>query len=172
MTTDSFPQATPPAMLTIADPDAMHAFGARLAAQLRAGDVLVLTGELGAGKTTFTRGLGEALGVRGAVTSPTFVLARTHPREAGVPLVHVDAYRLSDAAELDDLDLDLAASITVIEWGAGLVEAICDEWLEVVIERPVGGTEADDPDADVAEPRIVRFRAVGPRGTELLRAIA
>ncbi len=171
----------PPA-LTIADPEAMHAFGARVAAQLRAGDVLVLTGELGAGKTTFTRGLGEALGVRGAVTSPTFVLARTHPREAGAPLVHVDAYRLSDAAELDDLDLDLAASITVIEWGAGLVDAICDEWLELVIERPVGGgagvgdaprasDEDIDPDAELAEPRIVRFRAVGPRGAELLDAI-
>ncbi|MFN3707673.1 tRNA (adenosine(37)-N6)-threonylcarbamoyltransferase complex ATPase subunit type 1 TsaE [Microcella sp.] len=158
--------------VTIADPEAMHAFGARVAAQLRAGDVLVLTGELGAGKTTFTRGLGEALGVRGAVTSPTFVLARTHPREAGPPLVHVDAYRLADAAELDDLDLDLAASITVIEWGAGLVEAICDDWLELVIERPVGGAGAADPDADVSEPRTVRFRAVGSRGAELLGAIA
>jgi tRNA threonylcarbamoyladenosine biosynthesis protein TsaE len=171
MTTDSSPQATPSAALTIADPDEMHAFGARVAAQLRASDVLVLTGELGAGKTTLTRGLGEALGVRGAVTSPTFVLARTHPREAGPPLVHVDAYRLSDAAELDDLDLDLAGSITVIEWGAGLVDAICDEWLELVIERPVGGAKADDPDADLAEPRIVRFRAVGSRGAELLAQI-
>lgn len=182
MRTPDTPDTSAP--LTIADPDAMYAFGARLAAQLRAGDVLVLTGELGAGKTTFTRGLGEALGVRGAVTSPTFVLARTHPREAGAPLVHVDAYRLSDAAELDDLDLDLAASITVIEWGAGLVDAICDEWLELVIERPIGaGRGADDaqrasasdedsePDADVAEPRIVRFRPVGPRGAELLSGI-
>lgn len=170
--------------LTIADPDAMQALGARLAHLLRAGDVVVLTGELGAGKTTFTRGLGEALGVRGAVTSPTFVLARTHPRTEGAPLVHVDAYRLSDAAELDDLDLDLPGSITVIEWGAGLVDAIADDWLELVIERPVGGARGavdagrasgdlgdDDPDADVAEPRIVRLRAAGPRGAELLSGI-
>ena len=86
--------------LTIDTPEAMAAFGARVGRQLRAGDIVALDGELGAGKTTFTRGLGEALGVRGAVTSPTFVLARTHPRAAGLPpLVHVDAYRLSSAAE-------------------------------------------------------------------------
>ena len=158
--------------LTVADPDAMHALAARVATQLRAGDLLVLTGELGAGKTTFTRGLGEALGVRGAVTSPTFVLARTHPRASGAPLVHVDAYRLTDAAELDDLDLDLAASITVIEWGAGLVDAIADDWLEIVITRPPSAADVNDPDEELAEPRTLRFRAVGARGTELLAAIA
>lgn len=160
------------ATLTIADPDAMHAFAAQVAAALRTGDLLVLTGDLGAGKTTFTRGLGEALGVRGAVTSPTFVLARTHPRASGAPLVHVDAYRLTDAAELDDLDLDLAGSITVIEWGAGLVEAIADEWLELVIERPAASAGSDDPDDDVAEPRTVRLTAVGERGRQLLAEIA
>ena len=100
--------------LRIGDPEAMAGLGATIAAQLRAGDVVLLTGELGAGKTTLTRGLGAALGVRGTVTSPTFVLARTHPRPGGAPLVHVDAYRLRDAAELDDLDIDFAGSIVVV----------------------------------------------------------
>ena len=91
--------------------------------QLRAGDLVALNGELGAGKTTMTRGLGAALGVRGAVTSPTFVLARTHPRlDGGAPLVHVDAYRLSSPAELDDLDIDYPASIVVVEWAAGMLD--------------------------------------------------
>lgn len=166
--------------LTIADPEAMERFGALVAAQLRAGDVLVLTGELGAGKTTFTRGLGEALGVRGNVTSPTFVLARTHPRVEGPPLVHVDAYRLTDAAEVDDLDLDLAGSITVVEWGAGMVDAIAEEWLELIIERPTGAGAADpsassggdlDADAELIEPRAVRMHSVGARGAELARLI-
>ena len=91
-----------------------------IAGQLVAGDLIALDGELGAGKTTLTRGIGAALGVRGAVTSPTFVLARTHPRaDGGAPLVHVDAYRLSSAAELDDLDIDFEASIVVVEWAKG-----------------------------------------------------
>jgi tRNA threonylcarbamoyl adenosine modification protein YjeE len=102
----------------IPDPDAMHALGQELAGLLRAGDLMVLTGPLGAGKTTFTRGLGEGLRVRGPVTSPTFVLARTHPSTVGgPPLVHVDAYRLASAMELDDLDIDFARSIVVVEWG-------------------------------------------------------
>ncbi|GGF20107.1 alanine racemase [Subtercola lobariae] len=135
----------------IGDPDAMHQFGVDFARRLRAGDVLVLTGELGAGKTTFTRGLGAGLGVRGSVTSPTFVLARTHPNAAtGVPLVHVDAYRLASAAELDDLDIDFAGSIVVVEWGSGMVESIVDDYLELVIERPrgevaVGAAAPDEP---------------------------
>ena len=110
--------------MRIETPEAMALLGARIAAELRAGDLVLLNGELGAGKTTLTRGIGEALGVRGAVTSPTFVLARTHPRSeptAGdAPLVHVDAYRLGSAMELDDLDIDFPASIVVVEWGAGL----------------------------------------------------
>ncbi len=125
-------------ILTIETPEQMAALGARLAAELRAGDLVALNGALGAGKTTFTRGLGEALGVRGAVTSPTFVLARTHPRESGVPLVHVDAYRLRSAMELDDLDIDFERSIVVVEWGAGLLDGITENWLEVDIVRPVG----------------------------------
>ena len=132
----------------IDDPDAMHAFGVEFAGRLAAGDVLVLTGELGAGKTTFARGLGEGLGVRGAVTSPTFVLARTHPNAAtGVALVHVDAYRLGSAAELDDLDIDFDTSIVVVEWGSGMIENLVDGYLELVIERPRG---ADDSPSDRA----------------------
>ncbi len=154
-----------PVTLTVADPDAMAALGARVAAQLRAGDVVLLTGELGAGKTTLTRGLGEALGVRGTVTSPTFVLARTHPRSAGPPLVHVDAYRLRDAVELDDLDLDFAESIVVVEWGAGLLEHLVDEWLAITIDRPTGSGRVDGDSA--VEPRRVTITGVGERWANL-----
>ncbi len=127
----------------VSDPDAMGALGARLGRVLRAGDLVILTGPLGAGKTTLTRGIGEGLGVRGPVQSPTFVLARTHPSlVGGAPLVHVDAYRLDGPDELDDLDLDFEGSVVVAEWGAGIVDTRTD-WIEIVIERPVG---ADDPD--------------------------
>ena len=111
-------------------------FGRRLGALLRGGDVLVLTGDLGAGKTTLTQGIAEGLGVRGPITSPTFVIARVHPSLVGGPLlVHVDAYRLGSALELDDLDLDadLDASVTVVEWGAGLAEQLSDTRLELTI---------------------------------------
>jgi tRNA threonylcarbamoyladenosine biosynthesis protein TsaE len=127
--------------LTVADADAMEALGRRVSGLLRAGDLLVLTGPLGAGKTTFTRGLGEGLEVRGQVASPTFVLARTHPTASGTPLVHVDAYRLSGEAELDDLDLDFEGSIVVVEWGAGLLDGVAESWLDIVIERPTGAAE-------------------------------
>ncbi len=150
--------------LTIATPDEMAELGARLAAELRAGDLLALNGELGAGKTTLTRGLGAALGVRGTVTSPTFVLARTHQRvSGGAPLVHVDAYRLSSPAELDDLDIDYAASIVVVEWAAGMLDGITDDWLEVTIARPVGGGLDASDDEDDAEPREVTITGHGDR---------
>lgn len=111
------------------------ALGGELARTLQTGDLIVLTGPLGAGKTTLTRSLGAALGVIGTVTSPTFVIARTHHRPDNQPaLVHVDAYRLGSAAELDDLDLDLAGSITVIEWGAGLVDGASESWLELELD--------------------------------------
>jgi len=144
--------------LVVPDAESMEALGARLAAVLRAGDLVLLNGELGAGKTTLTRGLGAALGARGAVTSPTFVLARTHPTASGAPLVHVDAYRLGSAAEVDDLDLDLAGSITVVEWGAGKLDGAVDAWLELDIVRPLGG----DPAADDA-PRHIRLTPHGAR---------
>lgn len=144
--------------LVIPDGDAMEALGARVAPQLLAGDLLLLDGELGAGKTTFTRGLGAALGARGAITSPTFVLARTHPTASGVPLVHVDAYRLSTAAEVEDLDLDWDGAIVVVEWGSGKLDAVAESFLRVAIERPIGG----DPLAEDA-PRTVRIEGIGPR---------
>jgi tRNA threonylcarbamoyladenosine biosynthesis protein TsaE len=119
----------------LAEADDTRRLGAALAQRLRAGDLVVLTGPLGAGKTALTQGIGAGLGVTG-VTSPTFVLAREH-RGGRLPLVHVDAYRIGSALELDDLDLDsdLADSVTVVEWGAGLVEALAESWLEVLLER-------------------------------------
>ncbi len=147
--------------MIVESPEAMGALGALVARQLRAGDLVMLNGELGAGKTTFTRGLGEQLGVRGAVTSPTFVLARTHPAEPA-PLVHVDAYRLGSAMELDDLDIDYAGSIVVVEWGAGLLDGVAESWLELDIDRPHGG----DPEAEV-EPRTVTITGHGPRWAEM-----
>lgn len=121
----------------LATADDTRAFGERLGSRLRAGDLVILTGGLGAGKTTLTQGLAEGLGVRGPITSPTFVIARVHPSLVGGPaLVHVDAYRLGGFAELDDLDLDadLEASVTVVEWGHGLAEDLSDDRLEVVLE--------------------------------------
>ncbi|MCU1529821.1 MAG: tRNA threonylcarbamoyladenosine biosynthesis protein TsaE [Frondihabitans sp.] len=166
--------------LTVASSSAMEELGLALAGLLRAGDLVVLTGPLGAGKTTLTRGIGRGLGVRGQVASPTFVLARTHPSLAadGVPLVHVDAYRLGFAAELDDLDLDYAPSVVVVEWGEGLLDGVAESWLDVRIERPVGGGAGGDDGSDVAtdvatdvgseageadEPRVVTLDAHGPR---------
>ena len=113
-----------------------QALGAELAGILRAGDLVVLVGPLGAGKTALTQGIGAALGVREPVTSPTFVIARVH-RGGRVPLVHVDAYRLGSGADVDDLDLDASAeeSVTVVEWGQGLVEQLADEHLEVRLDR-------------------------------------
>ncbi|MBK5238124.1 MAG: tRNA (adenosine(37)-N6)-threonylcarbamoyltransferase complex ATPase subunit type 1 TsaE [Actinomycetales bacterium] len=141
----------------------MNELGQEIGRSLRAGDVLVLTGPLGAGKTTLTRGIGEGLGVRGPVTSPTFVLARTHPSvTGGPPLVHVDAYRLASALELDDLDIDFAHSAVVVEWGAGMLEGVTESWLEVLIVRPVGGSE-NDLDDDLVEPRTVSIEGHGPR---------
>jgi len=130
--------------LTVTSPDQMRELGRRLAKLLRAGDLVMLTGELGAGKTTLTRGLGEGLDVRGAVTSPTFVIARVHPSLGdGPPLVHVDAYRLSGGLdEMEDLDLDVSLpdSVIVVEWGEGKVEELTDDRLHVVIHRAVGDT--------------------------------
>jgi tRNA threonylcarbamoyladenosine biosynthesis protein TsaE len=136
-------------------------FGRRLGALLRGGDVLVLTGDLGAGKTTLTQGIAEGLGVRGPITSPTFVIARVHPSLVGGPaLVHVDAYRLGSAIELDDLDLDadLDASVTIVEWGAGLAEQLSDERLELTITGE-----------DVRTAHLV---GVGERWDALLDAVA
>ncbi|MFL6101667.1 MAG: tRNA (adenosine(37)-N6)-threonylcarbamoyltransferase complex ATPase subunit type 1 TsaE [Actinomycetales bacterium] len=145
--------------------EAMVGLGRVLAAALRPGDLLVLSGDLGAGKTTLTRGIGEGLGVRGAVTSPTFVIARVHPAPPGhPPLVHVDAYRLSSLAELDDLDLDAAQedSVTVVEWGTGLAEDLAEARLELDLTR-LKGTRGREPGSGAGEGRVVRWRAVGER---------
>jgi tRNA threonylcarbamoyladenosine biosynthesis protein TsaE len=132
--------------------------GVRLAGLLRPGDLVVLSGDLGAGKTTLTQGLGEGLQVRGAVTSPTFVISRVHPSTVGGPaLVHVDAYRLAGLAELDDLDLDtsLDAAVTVVEWGTGVAEALAEDRLEIEILR----AHADE----AGEARTLRLTGVGSR---------
>ncbi len=139
------------------DPDEMRDLGRRVAGRLRAGDLVLLTGDLGAGKTTFTQGLGAGLGVEGRVTSPTFIIAREHPAAPGrPPLVHVDAYRLGSTAELDDLDLDTALdeAVTVVEWGEGIAEGLAESRLEVRISR---GDSTED------ESRTVRVTGVGPR---------
>ncbi len=139
----------------------MRALGERLARQLRAGDLVVLSGGLGAGKTTLAQGIGRGLGVRAPVLSPTFVIARVH-RDGRVPVVHVDAYRLSSVAEVDDLDLDasLEESVTLVEWGEGLVEDLSGDRLEVRITR---GEDPDDDD----ETRWVDLVGVGERWAQL-----
>jgi tRNA threonylcarbamoyladenosine biosynthesis protein TsaE len=179
--------------LTVATAAQMRSLGRSLATVLRAGDLVLLSGGLGAGKTTLTKGIGDGLGVRGPITSPTFVIARVHPslesaaatRQLRPALVHADAYRLGSVLELDDLDLDTdtAASVTVVEWGGGLAEALATDRLEItitpaeadaavvgdpVVEDPVDGGngagragDPDDPTVDV--PRTVRISAVGER---------
>lgn len=170
-------EMTPGISVDLATADDMVRAGELVGGQLVAGDVLVLTGPLGAGKTTFARGLGSALGVRGPVTSPTFVLARTHPSLVGGPeLIHVDAYRLGDPAELDDLGLDLAASVTVVEWGSEAVPLITDRWLEATIDRATASSLTasdardgldendqgdDDEDNEPIDPRRLTLTAIG-----------
>jgi tRNA threonylcarbamoyladenosine biosynthesis protein TsaE len=176
-----------------------HTLAAALGAVLETGDLLILTGELGAGKTTFTQGLGEGLGVRSGIISPTFVLVRIHPnlpegpRPGGPDLVHVDAYRLESAAEIDDIDLEntMDSAVTVVEWGRDRVEHLSDSRLEVELHRTRGGTAGtaapgtDAPGAAAApadpaappgvldfdtddddEPRTVVIRGFGPRWAE------
>nr|WP_106402527.1 tRNA (adenosine(37)-N6)-threonylcarbamoyltransferase complex ATPase subunit type 1 TsaE [Actinocorallia populi] len=124
----------------------MHRFGRELAGRLRPGDLVVLSGGLGAGKTTLTQGIGAGLDVRGPITSPTFVIARVHPSLSGGPaLVHVDAYRLGGLAEVDDLDLDasLEEAVTVVEWGEGMVEELAEDRLEIRLERAGGDEERE-----------------------------
>lgn len=148
-----------PAVVTVPTGEAMQELGERLAGLLRAGDLLIASGDLGAGKTTLTQGLGRGLDTAGPVISPTFVLSRIHaPRGAGPALVHVDAYRLRGADELDDLDLDatLAEAVTVVEWGAGLAEGLAADRLEIDIAVRPG--PADGP-----ETRLVALHGVGAR---------
>jgi tRNA threonylcarbamoyl adenosine modification protein YjeE len=170
-------------LVLVSTADQMRDLGRRLARLLRAGDLVVLSGPLGAGKTTLAQGIGTGLGVRGPVTSPTFVIARVHPNlGTGPDLVHADAYRLGSRAEVDDLDLDadLAAAVTVVEWGEGLVEGLADSCLQLAIEPAVlaieqegtgppaeiaGGEEAELA-AELDLPRTVQVRAFGHRWLE------
>ena len=142
-------------------PEDTRALGAELAGLPRPGDLVVLVGPLGAGKTALTQGIGAGLGVAEPVTSPTFVIARVH-RDGRIPLVHVDAYRLGSVADVDDLDLDAstAESVTVVEWGQGLVEQLAEEHLEVQLDRR---------DDDVRTARLVPH---GPGWEERLAAAA
>ncbi|MDR1768536.1 MAG: tRNA (adenosine(37)-N6)-threonylcarbamoyltransferase complex ATPase subunit type 1 TsaE [Propionibacteriaceae bacterium] len=141
--------------------DDMRALGVRLASVAAAGDLIIMTGELGAGKTTLTQGLGEGLGVEGPVLSPTFVLSRVHPSPGGGPaLVHVDAYRLGGADELEDLDAAQDDAVTVVEWGAGMAEGLSDQRLEIEIRRSAG----DDG-------RVVYLSGIGRRWDGLRREL-
>lgn len=126
-------------MITLDTPADTHRLGVALGRRLRAGDLVILSGALGAGKTALTKGIAEGMGVTGLVASPTFVLARVHrpATTGGTTLVHVDAYRLGGALELDDLDLDtdLTAAAVVIEWGAGVAEQLADDRLTIELTR-------------------------------------
>lgn len=121
--------------LIIEDERQMQVFGQKLAGLLSKGDMVLLNGSLGAGKTTMTRGIGKGLNAKGTIQSPTFVLARTHETESGIPFVHVDAYRLGSAVELDDLDIDFENSIVVIEWPRDFTQGVSENWLEVELIR-------------------------------------
>lgn len=175
--------------LTVATAAQMRSLGRSLATVLRPGDLVILSGGLGAGKTTLTQGIGDGLGVRGPITSPTFVIARVHPPvppaartgEQRPALLHADAYRLGSTLELDDLDLDTdtATSVTVVEWGEGLAEGLAADRLEITITPEAAdgtvaagenGGDDGDPDAPAGDaPRTVRISAVGERweGVEL-----
>ena len=138
-------------MITIATPEAMHQLGLKISKQLRAGDLVLVNGPLGAGKTVLAQGVGAGLGVAG-ITSPTFVISRVHKAE--IPFIHVDAYRLVDSENpnlyLDDLDLDIANSITLIEWGGSESARLSEDRLEISIDRS-------------SDERTVEIKPVGPR---------
>jgi tRNA threonylcarbamoyladenosine biosynthesis protein TsaE len=138
-------------VITIATPEAMHQLGLQISGHLRAGDLVLVNGPLGAGKTVLAQGVGAGLGVTG-ITSPTFVISRVH--KAAIPFIHVDAYRLVDSENpnlyLDDLDLDVANSITLIEWGGAESARLSEDRLEITIDRS-------------SDERTVEIKAVGPR---------
>jgi tRNA threonylcarbamoyladenosine biosynthesis protein TsaE len=170
------PSNTPIAHAVLADADATRAFGQRLASILRQGDLIVLTGDLGAGKTTLTQGIGKGLKVRGQVASPTFTVSRIHPSLTGGPaLIHVDAYRLKSLDEVDALDIEalMEDSVTVVEWGEGWVEQLSRDRLVVSIDRPhgdesgsVSAAQGDELDVSAGDREISVF-ALGPRWADV-----
>lgn len=142
------------AEIELPDADATRALGESLAQGLRGGDLVVLVGDLGAGKTTLTQGIGAGLQVLGQVASPTFIIARSHRSSVGGPdLIHVDAYRIGSLDEVDALDLDatLEDAVTVVEWGQGWVEQLADSWLEVRLTRRRGTDGGEEADMRVAQ---------------------
>ena len=188
------PEAVPEITVATGDADETRGLGARIARLLRAGDLVMLSGGLGAGKTTLAQGIGAALGVRGRVSSPTFIIARVHPSLADGPdLIHVDAYRITSLEEIDALDLDssLERAVTLVEWGEEKVEALSPDRLEIQVLRPHGAVRAERPQPDDApagsespagsvtgEPvvdlgevddgnRTIIVRAVGPRWADV-----
>ena len=182
------PEAVPEITVATGDADETRALGARLARLLRAGDLVMLSGGLGAGKTTLAQGIGAALEVRGRVSSPTFIIARVHPALSDGPdLIHVDAYRITSLEEIDALDLDssLERAVTLVEWGEEKVEALSPDRLEIQVMRPHGAVRAEHPQPEdapagsvVGEPvvdlgevddgnRTIIVRAVGPRWADV-----
>ena len=188
------PETVSEITVTTGDANETRALGARLALLLRAGDLVMLSGGLGAGKTTLAQGVGAALGVRGRVSSPTFIIARVHPSlSEGPDLIHVDAYRIASLEEIDALDLDssLERSVTLVEWGEEKVEALSPDRLEIQVRRPhgavrddvrkpddvaigsesSGGAVTEDPVVDLGEvddgSRTITVRALGPRWADI-----
>lgn len=162
------------ASLEVVGPGGTRALGARLARLLRAGDLVLLSGALGAGKTTLAQGIGSAMNVRGRISSPTFVIARLHPAlGAGPDLIHVDAYRLRALEEVDALDLEssMEESVTLVEWGEGKVETLADDRLEIAIARPRGGLDAE-PGAGAGGARTVTDLAGADDGRRTITVTA
>lgn len=165
--------------VSTSDADQTRALGEDLGRVLAAGDLVMLSGGLGAGKTTLTQGIGIGMGVRGRVASPTFIVARVHPSLSGGPdLIHADAYRIKDLSDLETLDLDssLDEAVTVVEWGEGKTEAMSDERLSIEVRRASGGQA--DTDGDIIDlehmddgTRLIVLRAHGHRWDSVLDAV-
>ena len=165
--------------VSTSDADQTRSLGEDLGRILAAGDLVMLSGGLGAGKTTLTQGIGIGMGVRGRVASPTFIVARVHPSLSGGPdLIHADAYRIKDLSDLETLDLDssLDEAVTVVEWGEGKTEAMSDERLSIEVRRASGGQA--DTDGDIIDlehmddgTRLIVLRAHGHRWDGVLDAV-
>ena len=165
--------------VSTSDADQTRSLGEDLGRILAAGDLVMLSGGLGAGKTTLTQGIGVGMGVRGRVASPTFIVARVHPSLSGGPdLIHADAYRIKDLSDLETLDLDssLDEAVTVVEWGEGKTEAMSDERLSIEVRRASGGQA--DTDGDIIDlehmddgTRLIVLRAHGHRWNGVLDAV-